>query len=160
MCRPFIRLSPWPDSCYKIAAPTRNVRFTVPKEIHDSSWPVVRHNTEALFKTYRPGDNVRSMLDLVDAYAHCRQMTRDASKSFFLAAALLPAHKRRAVEALYAFARTSDNVVDEQEDPAVALDRLAELSAWRDDKPRSGAACLARYQHTLCTATNTWRMSC
>lgn len=85
---------------------------------------------------------------LADAYAHCRRITRDASKSFFLAAALLPAPKRRAVEALYAFARTSDNAVDEHTDPAVALDAWLTslhgattsgdpvLCAWRDTSTR------------------------
>lgn len=85
---------------------------------------------------------------LADAYAHCRRLTRDASKSFFLAAALLPASKRRAVEALYAFARTSDNAVDEHEAPTQALDAwLASLHgattsqdpvlrAWHDASTR------------------------
>jgi phytoene synthase len=85
---------------------------------------------------------------LSDAYAHCRRITRGASKSFFLAAALLPAPKRRAVEALYAFARTSDDVVDEHESPAIALDRWLAclhgpamshdpvLLAWHDTSTR------------------------
>jgi phytoene synthase len=59
---------------------------------------------------------------LIDAYAHCREVTRQASKSFSLAARLLPPGKRRAVEALYAFARTSDDLVDEHDEPATALE--------------------------------------
>ena len=85
---------------------------------------------------------------LAEAYMHCRRITRDASKSFFLAAALLPAPKRRAVEALYAFARTSDDVVDEQASPVAAFDlwlsRLHNaaqsddpvLCAWHDTRTR------------------------
>jgi phytoene synthase len=85
---------------------------------------------------------------LADAYAHCRRITRDASKSFFLAAALLPSPKRQAIEALYAFARTSDNTVDEQQEPATALaDWLTHLHsattsqdptlrAWHDTSTR------------------------
>jgi len=61
--------------------------------------------------------------ELVDAYAHCRRLTRGASKSFFLAASLLPAPKRRAIEALYAFARTSDDLVDEHADPILTLEQ-------------------------------------
>lgn len=61
--------------------------------------------------------------ELRNAYAHCRRITRQASKSFSLAAQLLPAPKRRAIEALYAFARTSDDIVDEQADPAGALEQ-------------------------------------
>ncbi len=61
-------------------------------------------------------------VDLTPAYAHCRRLTRRASKSFSLAAQLLPAPKRRAIEALYAFARTSDDTVDIAGDPAEALE--------------------------------------
>jgi phytoene synthase len=61
-------------------------------------------------------------LTLAASYQYCRRLTRQASKSFALAAALLPGPKRRAIEALYAFARTSDDVVDEQRDPATALE--------------------------------------
>lgn len=57
------------------------------------------------------------------AYAHCRALTRRASKSFSLAARLLPPPKRRAVEALYAFARTSDDTVDMEDEPVRALER-------------------------------------
>ncbi|HZB95763.1 MAG TPA: hypothetical protein VE268_07365, partial [Herpetosiphonaceae bacterium] len=39
--------------------------------------------------------------ELAQSYAHCRRVTRQASKSFALAARLLPAPKRRAIEALY-----------------------------------------------------------
>lgn len=62
--------------------------------------------------------------ELAMAYTHCRRVTRGASKSFFLAASLLPAPKRRAIEALYAFARTSDDLVDEHAEP------LSALEAW------------------------------
>lgn len=62
------------------------------------------------------------------AYAECRVITRTASKSFALATQLLPAPKRRAMEALYAFSRTSDDLVDEHAEPAVALQRwIAQL---------------------------------
>ena len=49
---------------------------------------------------------------LADAYAHCENITAVHSRSFSLASALLPAEKRRAARALYAFCRTSDDIVD------------------------------------------------
>ncbi len=58
---------------------------------------------------------------LPSAYAECRRITRSASKSFAMATQLLPEPKRRAMEALYAFSRTSDDLVDEHSEPAVAL---------------------------------------
>lgn len=46
------------------------------------------------------------------AYAHCEAITAANSKSFYLASALLPGPKRRAVRALYAFCRVTDDLVD------------------------------------------------
>lgn len=57
------------------------------------------------------------------AYTACREITRQHSKSFFLATRLLPPAKRSAMEALYAFCRTSDDMVDTSADPANALSR-------------------------------------
>jgi phytoene synthase len=52
----------------------------------------------------------RALLDR--AYAYCAWLTRAASHTFFLASRLLPPEKRRAVRALYAFCRRSDDIVD------------------------------------------------
>jgi 15-cis-phytoene synthase len=57
------------------------------------------------------------------AYATCRAITRHHSKSFFLATRLLPPAKRRAMEAFYAFCRTSDDMVDTNAEAANALSR-------------------------------------
>lgn len=51
-------------------------------------------------------------LSLTDSYRICRQLTHQHSKSFFFASQLLPVEKRRAVRALYAFCRASDDAVD------------------------------------------------
>ena len=61
------------------------------------------------------------------AHAHCARLTQDHSKTFYTASALLPPAKRRAVRALYAFCRGSDDLVDRQPD-----DPLAQLDAWRE----------------------------
>ena len=52
----------------------------------------------------------RTLLDR--AYAHCAQITAYHSRSFYRASSFLPAAKRRAVRALYAFCRTTDDIVD------------------------------------------------
>jgi phytoene synthase len=63
-----------------------------------------------------------AQVSLTEAYAICERMTRQHSKSFFFSTKFLPAEKRRAVQALYAFCRTSDDIVDlAQHDPAHAL---------------------------------------
>ena len=49
---------------------------------------------------------------LESAYRHCHSLTAHHSKSFFVASGLLPRAKRRAIRALYAFCRVSDDIVD------------------------------------------------
>jgi phytoene synthase len=67
-------------------------------------------------------------LRLLDrAYAHCAALTARHSKSFHLATSLLPAAKRRAIRALYAFCRVTDDIVD-----CGDCDATASLAAWRD----------------------------
>ena len=57
----------------------------------------------------RPADN--ALLD--QAYGHCENLTSYHSRSFYLASALLKGEARRSVRALYAFCRTTDDIVDE-----------------------------------------------
>jgi phytoene synthase len=59
----------------------------------------------------RPANSDAALLKI--AYAHCRKITAIHSRSFYLASSLLPAAKRRAVWALYAFCRISDDIVDQ-----------------------------------------------
>ncbi len=60
------------------------------------------------------------------AYDHCRAITREHSRTFFIASSLMRAEHRRAIQALYAFCRVSDDIVDRNDG-----DRLADLRAWR-----------------------------
>jgi 15-cis-phytoene synthase len=64
---------------------------------------------------------------LEQAYAHCDSITSYHSKSFYLASSLLPADKRRAVRALYAFCRITDDIVD-----CGVPQREVRLALWRD----------------------------
>jgi len=65
---------------------------------------------------------------LAASYRYCTTMTRQNSKTFYLASALLPPEKRRAARALYAFCRVTDNLVDR---PDAGDDLLTQLEAWR-----------------------------
>ena len=60
------------------------------------------------------------------AYAHCARVTAHHSRSFQRASSFLPREKRRAVRALYAFCRVTDDIVDCPDGQA----RHA-LRAWR-----------------------------
>lgn len=60
------------------------------------------------------------------AYAFCDSITATHSKTFYAATSLLPREKRRAVRALYAFCRVSDNLVD-----CASGNIEQSLAAWR-----------------------------
>lgn len=64
----------------------------------------------------------RPVLPLHEAYLTCKHTIRQHSKSFFFSTQFLPIEQRRAVWALYAFCRTTDDTVDmATDDPARAL---------------------------------------
>ncbi|MCK0440971.1 phytoene/squalene synthase family protein [Gordonia alkaliphila] len=73
-------------------------------------------------------------------YAQARTITARAGRTYYLASGLLPAHRRRGVFALYAFARIADDIVDGDREPTAAtaaLDALADgLAAALDGRAR------------------------
>jgi len=65
--------------------------------------------------------------DLLDrAYHYCDSITSTNSHTFYMATGLLPRAKRRAMRALYAFCRLSDDIVDCSEEHTELS-----LAAWR-----------------------------
>lgn len=73
------------------------------------------------------------------AYDACAAITREASTNFYYAFLTLPAEKRRAIYATYAFCRLCDDIVDDQdrgEDPTAELSKIrAKLaSAYAGDE--------------------------
>ncbi|HVN55210.1 MAG TPA: squalene/phytoene synthase family protein [Anaerolineaceae bacterium] len=63
------------------------------------------------------------------AYAACEALTARHSRTFSLATQFLPRFKRKAIRALYAFCRTSDDLVDCPENGLNGLDEA--WIAWR-----------------------------
>jgi phytoene synthase len=63
------------------------------------------------------------------AYARCEAITKAEAKNFAYGIRLLPAPKRQAMSALYAFARRVDDIGDR---PGSAADKLAGLAAVRE----------------------------
>lgn len=53
---------------------------------------------------------------LMKAYAHCRSITRQHAKTFYMATRFLPNHKQRSIFAIYGLCRYLDDLVDESED--------------------------------------------
>jgi phytoene synthase len=80
--------------------------------------------------------------DLRAAYQTCREITRIASKTFYLASLFLGAEKRRAVWAVYAFCRTADDVVERAD-----LHRVRGRRAPLRHSARTGAESAPRRAH-------------
>jgi phytoene synthase len=71
---------------------------------------------------------------------YCQQKAAASGSSFYYSFLFLPAERRRAITALYAFCREVDDVVDETSDPQVAATKLAwwrtEVAAMYEGKAR------------------------
>jgi phytoene synthase len=68
--------------------------------------------------------------ELAQAYAHCEAITREQAANFFYGIRLLPRERRRAMCAVYAFARRVDDIGDGTLAPQEKLSRLdAEAAA-------------------------------
>jgi phytoene synthase len=67
-------------------------------------------------------------LALSQSYRYCESLARRQAGNFYHAFRLLPRNERRAISALYAFMRITDDVTD---DPGVAADKRAALEIWR-----------------------------
>ena len=69
-------------------------------------------------------------LQLRAAYSVCRHIARSAAKNFYYGFLVLPARKRNALSAVYAFMRHADDISD---DPSVhAEQRREKLNEWID----------------------------
>jgi phytoene synthase len=67
--------------------------------------------------------------DVRAAYRQCEQITRQQAKNFSYGIALLPGDKRRALSAVYAFARRIDDIGDGPMEPADKLEALERARA-------------------------------
>jgi phytoene synthase len=77
---------------------------------------------------------------------YCQEKTLKSGSSFYFSFLFLPESQRRAMNALYAFCREVDDVVDECSDPALAR---VKLQWWRDEVDRWFAG---RAQHPVSLA--------
>jgi phytoene synthase len=64
-------------------------------------------------------------VEVSSAYRDCERITRRAAANFFYGIRLLPREKRRAMSAVYAFARCVDDIGDGDLEPAGKLEALA-----------------------------------
>jgi phytoene synthase len=75
-----------------------------------------------------------SRSELAESYTHCRQLARRSASNFAWAFCLLPARKRQAMYALYAFLRRTDDLGD---NPSPVEERRMDLHAWRNSLERA-----------------------
>jgi 15-cis-phytoene synthase len=71
-------------------------------------------------------------IEVEQAYRDCEQITRQEAANFFYGIRLLPASKRHAMSAVYAFARRVDDIGDGELDRAEQLRSLAQERALLD----------------------------
>ena len=79
-------------------------------------------------------------MDVAAAYRHCEEITWSQARNFSYGIRLLPPAKRRALAAVYAFARRIDDIGDGDLPAAEKLTALAEARASIDRLPAGGSA--------------------
>jgi hypothetical protein len=97
--------------------------------LHLETWerPLLSLAYEARYSAVAPAATAVGDNELLDrAYAYCDAITATHSRTFSVATSLLPPDKRRAMRALYAFCRVSDDSVDCSKDGAEVA-----LATWR-----------------------------
>jgi 15-cis-phytoene synthase len=94
--------------------------------------------------------------DIEAAYRHCREVTRASATSFYHGMRLLPATRRSAMYAVYAFARRVDDIADgdlSQPEKLAALERaraaVAALDAPPEEDPTLVALADAAHRYAL-----------
>ena len=78
-------------------------------------------------------------MNVEQAYAEVERITRERARNFAFGVMVLPKPKRRAIAAIYAFAREVDDIADGDLPPAEKRSRLEELHR-RLDAPPTGEA--------------------
>lgn len=78
-----------------------------------------------------------------EAYAEVERLTRERARNFAWGIRVLPKWKRRAISAIYAFAREVDDTADGDAPPEEKRERLVELHARLDAAPDGEAMWVA-----------------
>jgi phytoene synthase len=82
--------------------------------VHSNTWEssLLSLALEALESPMQAAYPIHNQALLQQAYDECEAITAVHSRSFYLSYSLLPAEKKKAVRALYAFCRITDDIVD------------------------------------------------
>jgi phytoene synthase len=99
-----------------------------------SSWEIgllEKASTAVRFASFGDENDLIEPALLHCAYEYCERLTYEHSRTFHLASGLLPSEKRRAARALYAFCRTSDDLVDCFQNEVSRPEARRGLDAWK-----------------------------
>ena len=100
---------------------------------------------------------------LSDAYRWCENLAHGHYENFPVASRLLPRRLRRPVAAIYAYARTADDLADEGDlEPETRLQRLDALAAAVEqmaEPPSAKTPCLWRWATPSRSTTCPWSPS-
>ncbi|AKL64208.1 MULTISPECIES: phytoene/squalene synthase family protein [Streptomyces] len=91
------------------------------------------------------------------AFEHCRRLSARHGKTYFLATRLLPAARRPAVHALYAFARLADDIVDDLTTPVEPRNRALRLQDLSRDLRTAMNGGLAHHPVVTAVAHTAYR---
>jgi phytoene synthase len=82
--------------------------------VHSNTWEssLLSLALEAMESPLQVAHPIHNQALLQQAYDECEAITAVHSRSFYLSSSLLPAEKKKAVRALYAFCRITDDIVD------------------------------------------------
>jgi phytoene synthase len=97
--------------------------------------------SQSCYKHGGTAQTVPATRSLSDSYAYCASLARRSAKNFYFSFLALPPAKRRAMCALYAFLRTTDDIGD---GPGTTAERREQLDTWRTSLAR---ALRGRYDH-------------
>ena len=93
-------------------------------------------------------------MDVPAAYRHCEEITWSQARNFSYGIRLLPPPKRRALSAVYAFARRIDDIGDGDLPAAQKLTALEQARASVTGSPAAGGPGWARCRR--CAPTRCW----
>ena len=69
-------------------------------------------------------------------YEYCRNIIRENSKTFYKAFSKLPERKKNAIYSVYAYCRTSDDIIDEENDLGKLMEYKEELKLFQEGKEK------------------------
>ena len=144
---PTIQVSPgkWqPDALARADIPISNGQINTESNVR-TRWRVGLSANGAASRNGRIADS-----RIATSFAWCHRLTRRSAKNFYYSFQVLPRHQRRAMDALYAFMRVTDDLADE---PGELEVKKQSLERWREALDRALAGGCSHALHPALVQT-------